>query len=634
MGINLYWLVPWTQTYYQGLTIHGVLNALVWTTWFITGFLTYVTVYSLNRNLRYGWIGTLGLVLMAVGLLVAAVPLLLDMATVLYTFYPPMQAHWAFYVGVTVMVVGSWVVGFSLYFTLGAWYKDNPGKRAPLQALMAVITMAMWQVATLGVAVEELFMLIPWSMGLVGGIDPQLARNFFWFTGHPLVYFWLLPAYLSWYTMLPKQAGGKLFSDPMARLAFFLFLALSIPLGFHHQYVDPGIAAGWKYLHAVLTYAVFFPSLLTAFNVYASLNLAGKARGGSGVFGWILKLPWGNPSVAAQLLAAILFIFGGIGGLINASYNMNLVVHNTAWIPGHFHLTVGSAVTLTFMGILYWLLPNLTGRKLWNDKVALAQAWTWFVGMIIFSRGMHLMGLLGAPRRTMLGAAIKADLYYNPDWNVPLLFVGIGGIILFISYVLFFTVVLVTAFASKKLPEAEIPQMPVAEAAARAETGPMWLSRWKPWLSVTVLLILLAYGPILFETIRTAEASSPAYPQYRVSSGAGSGTAGGTGAGGGNIGAGEEIFNENLIGVQAGCVTCHSLEPDVVLNGPSLAGLASRAGNTVDGQSAEEYITTSILNPNDHVVEGFDPGVMPASFADDLSEEQVRDLVAYLMTLE
>jgi cytochrome c oxidase subunit 1 len=190
---------------------------------------------------------------------------------------------------------------------------------------------------------------------------------------------------------------------------------------------------------------------------------------------------------------------------------MNLVIHNTAWVPGHFHLTVGSAVTLTFIGILYWLLPHLSGRKLWNDKVALAQAWAWFIGMAVFSRGMHLAGLLGAPRRTMLGAAIKADVFFNSDWRVPLLFVGVGGVILFVSFILLYVTVLGTIFAGQKLPEAEIPDMPVAEAISRPEAGPMWLSQWKPWLAVTVALIVVAYGPILYEAVRTAEATSPGF---------------------------------------------------------------------------------------------------------------------------
>ncbi len=508
MGINLYsYIEPVFKSYYHGLTLHGVLNAEVFTTWFIVGFLTFTTTRSLNRNLRYPWISWLALILMTVGLLMAAVPLLLNMATVLYTFYPPMQASPFFYIGVTIMVVGSWVAGYSLYFTLAAWYKENKGKRAPLTALMSVITMAMWQIATLGVAVEELAMLIPWSLGLIEGVDPQLARNFFWFTGHPLVYFWLLPAYVSWYTMLPKQAGGKLFSDPLARLAFWLFLALSVPLGFHHQFADPGIAPGWKLLHSVLTYLVFVPSLLTAFNLFASLNIAGKARGGKGFISWVLKLPWGDPSVASQLLAAILFLVGGIGGLINASYNMNLVVHNTTWVPGHFHTTVGSAVTLTFIGIAYWLIPHLSGRKLWSKKLGLVQAWLWFGGMLLFSRGLHLMGIWGAPRRTMLGAAA----YIPADWKAPLAFVGIGGSILYISACVFFFNALMTVFAGKKLPVEEIPDMPVADAVSGPEVGPIWLSRWKPWLAATAAIILVAYGPILVEAIRISEWTSPGF---------------------------------------------------------------------------------------------------------------------------
>ena len=68
----------------------------------------------------------------------------------------------------------------------------------------------LWLLATLGVAAEMLFQLIPWSLGLVERVDPMLARTLFWFFGHPLVYFWILPAYTIWYTVLPREAGGKL----------------------------------------------------------------------------------------------------------------------------------------------------------------------------------------------------------------------------------------------------------------------------------------------------------------------------------------------------------------------------------------------------------------------------------------
>jgi cytochrome c oxidase subunit 1 len=508
-GLDLYqYLEPiGLDDYYKGLTAHGVLNALVWTTFFITGFLTVTTIVGLRRPLRYPKLNQVGFWMMVVGLVMAAVPILAGWASVLYTFYPPLEASWSFYLGLTLVVVGSWIEGYGFFFTFAAWRKENPGVRTPFITFGGLITMAMWQIATLGIAAEILTMLLPFAFGLTSGTDPSLGRTFFWFTGHPLVYFWLLPAYISWYGMLPKQAGGKLFSDSLARLAFWLFLLLSIPVGFHHQFVDPGIPTGWKAIHAALTYGVAFPSMLTLFTVVASLEYAASRRGGKGLFGWIRALPWDNPSVSAQLLAGILFMFGGIGGITNASYDVNLVVHNTAWIPGHFHLTVATAVTLSFMGISYWLVPHLTGKPLWKPKWALVQTWLWFVGMIIFSNAMHVLGLLGAPRRTELGTAP----YVPDEWNGHLLRVSIGGAILLVSVIMYIVTMVRTATQKERVTVGAEVEIPIAESLRDPQLTPLWLDTWKPWIIGTVLLIVLAYGPQLYEQISNASFSSPGF---------------------------------------------------------------------------------------------------------------------------
>lgn len=493
------------NSYYQGLTIHGVLNALVWTTFFIVGFLTFATVHSLKRDLTHPKVNLASFIIMVIGLLMAAVPILMNLATVLYTFYPPLKASSLFYIGLTLVVIGSWVGGYGLYFTYAAWRKENPSVTTPFIALASLITMVMWQFATLGIAAEMLTLTIPWALGFVDTVDPQLARTFFWFTGHPLVYFWLLPAYVSWYGMIPKQAGGKLFSEQLARLVFWLFLLLSIPVGLHHQYLDPGVPQGWKLVHAVLTYSLFIPSMLTAFNVIASLEIGGRARGGTGLVGWIRALPYDDPSFTAQNLAMILFAFGGVGGLTNASYNLNLVIHNTMWIPGHFHLTVGSAATLSFFGIAYWLVPKLSNKPLWNRKVALWQAWTWFVGMVLMSNGLHILGLnFGSPRRTMLGVAP----YASPDWQPLLIEAAIGGIILGISGLLFYTNMLGTVLSKKTLTEPI--EMPVAEPLEVRPT-PAWLDTWRPWVYATLLLIVIAYGPLLYYLISNLNLTSPGF---------------------------------------------------------------------------------------------------------------------------
>ena len=507
-GLDLYPQFDWlVNSYYQGLSLHGVLNALIWTTFFITGFLTLALTKGLGRSLKYPVINWVGFLMMVVGLVSAAVPLLGDTATVLYTFYPPMQASSLFYIGLTLVVVGSWIEGLGMYLTFYGWRKDNPHVRSPFVAFASVITMALWQVATLGVAAEILVLLLPWSLGFVTGVDPALARTLFWFFGHPLVYFWLLPAYLSWYAMLPKQVGGKMFSDSLARLSFWLFLILSTPVGFHHQFTDPGIPGGWKLIHSALTYGVAFPSFLTLFTVVASLEYGARKRGGKGLLGWIRALPWTDPSVNAQLLAGILFLFGGIGGIMNASYSVNLALHNTAWIPGHFHLTVASAATMTFWGISYWLVPYVTGKPLWKPKVALVGNWVYFFGMLIFSNAMHTVGLLGAPRRTPLGIAP----YIPTEWSGHLWRIGLGGTIMYIGAMLIIVVVGVTAFRRKRFVDGEGIAIPIAESIRDPQLTPLWLDRWKPWLIAVVVLILLAYGPQLFEMVTNIQNTSPGF---------------------------------------------------------------------------------------------------------------------------
>lgn len=502
-GLDLYpFFAPVIKGYYHGLTIHGVLNVLVFTTFFIMGFLTFITTRAFDLPLASRRLGWATFWLMVGGLVIAAIPLVANAATVMFTFYPPLQAHWAFYVGLTLVVVGTWLVMINLVLTQRAWRARHPEERTPLAAFMALVTLIMWTIASVGLAAEMLFMLIPWSLGWISGTDALLARVLFWYTGHPIVYFWLLPAYISWYTLVPRQAGGRLFSDPLARTSFILFLLLSTPIGFHHQYTDPGIHEGWKLVHAFLTFTVFFPSLLTFFNVVASLESGARARGGRGLVAWFGRLPWGDPSVAAQVLAMLLFAFGGVGGLINASFSLNLVVHNTAWMPGHLHLTVGTAVTLTFIGITYWLVPVVSGRALWSRRLAQAQVWLWFIGMVVFSNSLHRLGFMGMPRRTAIGASA----YLQPEWRAVLPLVGIGGTLLFVSGILYFLNLVLTVWRSRA-PAPEFPGF--AMAMSGAEHAPAIFDRWRPWVALAIVLILIAYGPSVARLVLTTPLDAP-----------------------------------------------------------------------------------------------------------------------------
>jgi nitric oxide reductase subunit C len=97
--------------------------------------------------------------------------------------------------------------------------------------------------------------------------------------------------------------------------------------------------------------------------------------------------------------------------------------------------------------------------------------------------------------------------------------------------------------------------------------------------------------------------------------------------------AGKSLFEQATIGNTAGCKTCHSLEAGAIIVGPSLAGISARAGSTVPGLSAGEYLRQSILEPDAYVVENFPASVMPNVWSMELSEEQIDQLVEYLLTI-
>jgi cytochrome c oxidase subunit 1 len=492
--------------YYISVTAHGVLMALVFTTFFIMGLGYALAQESLGRIIGRGlaWIAfALGLV----GSVAAAVTILRGQSSVLYTFYPPMKAHPLFYIGATLLIVASWIWGGVIIASYRSWRREHTGVPAPLSIHGMLATIILWYLATAGLAVEVLAMLIPWSLGLVGKIDPELARSLFWWFGHPLVYFWLMPAYVLWYTVLPRVAGGKLFSDPLGRMVFILFVVLSVPVGFHHQFVDPGISSGWKLFHTVTTYGVLYPSFVTAFTIIASLEVAGRMKGARGLFDWIGRLPWGDPFFASVALAMIAFIFGGFGGAINAAYAMNSMVHNTAWIQGHFHVTLGTTVALTFMGATYWLLPSLLGRELRLLPLARIQPYLWFVGVALFSASYHIAGLRGLPRR-VYSASLTGE--YGASWHGLTRLAALGALILFLSALSFVTVVVSTWIGGKKI---QPPAFEFASPLRPATTLGIW-DRYGLWTVLAVLLVAVAYGYPLLHLLAHPRYGSPPFQPF------------------------------------------------------------------------------------------------------------------------
>lgn len=99
---------------------------------------------------------------------------------------------------------------------------------------------------------------------------------------------------------------------------------------------------------------------------------------------------------------------------------------------------------------------------------------------------------------------------------------------------------------------------------------------------------------------------------------------------------GESLYNKTVIGAGSapGCITCHSLDTGVTLVGPSHAGLGAKASEIIPETSAEAYLEESIVDPDRHVTGGFTEGVMYSNYGKELSDQEIADLVAFLITLK
>ena len=474
--------------YFRSVTLHGVSMAFVLTTFFIMGFGYYVAETALKRpipGMRLAWVSFgMGVV----GTLMAALSVISGNASVLFTFYPPLTATPWFYIGLVLVVVASWIWAILMIVAMREWRTANPGQAVPLAMFGTVANAVMWLWTTVGVSAELLFQVIPAAFGWNAMVDVGLSRTLFSWTLHAIVYFWLLPSYVAFYTMAPRAAGGRLYSDTMGRIAFVLFLLYSLPVGLHHLFMDPEHSNGFKFLQMFLTALVSIPTLLTVFTITASMEIAGRMRGGTGLLGWVKTLPWDRPMMLATGLAFFMLFFGGGGGLINMSYGMNAMVHNTSWVTAHFHLIFGGTVVIMYFAIAYAIWPSLTGRGFPSARPLLLQLWLWFVGMMVMTLPWHYLGLQGQWRR------VAAFDYANPtiaSWGPWVIVSLVGGIILAVSALLF---VYNLAMLHRRGIAGGGAPVQYAQAVHPPGRLPSSLNGFGLWNILVAVLMLAAYG--------------------------------------------------------------------------------------------------------------------------------------------
>jgi cytochrome c oxidase subunit 1 len=498
------------NAYYASVTLHGTAMAYVVTTFFAMGFGYAVAATSLGRPIRGATAAWIGFGICLTGTLMAVAAILSGRASVLYTFYPPLFGSVWYYLGATLLIGGSMIWVVLMVINMMAWKRDHPGQPVPLAMFAITATALLWAWAASGVELEMMGVVLPRAFGFTSQIDAGLARMLFSVTLHAIVYFWLMPAYIAFYTLVPQAAGGRLYSDTMGRLTFIMFLLFSVPVGIHHLFADPEVSVGFKFLQSFLTFLVALPTLLTVFSICASLEIAGRHRGGRGLLGWIPALPWKEPMILAVGLSLVMLGLGGGGGLINMAYSMNSMVHNTAWIPAHFHLIFGGAVVIMYFAVAYEMWPRITGKPLRSKWLARWQLWLWFWGMMITSIPWHITGLMGQPRRVAIFDF--SDPLLAPMVPLAVLSV-IGGFILLASAFLFIFVLIRSQIGEAVLPE----PLRYALAVNPPVRVPRSLNGFALWNAILLVFMIVTYGYPIAQFF-TLKSSVPVYEVTRQSS--------------------------------------------------------------------------------------------------------------------
>ncbi|MFN0183578.1 MAG: cbb3-type cytochrome c oxidase subunit I, partial [Aquabacterium sp.] len=216
---------------------------------------------------------------------------------------------------------------------------------------------------------------------------------------------------------------------------YILFLQLASA---HHLLADPGVSTAWKVVNtSYFMYFAVLASMLHGLTIPGAMEVAQRQKGYTrGLYEWLRKAPWGNPTFSGVFISLIGFGFlGGISGVMMGTEQLNMIIHNTIYVPGHFHATVVIGTTLTFMALTYYLIPVLFKREMINPGLARWQPYLFGFSMYAFALVMMGAGTLGVSRRHWDMAFQGAAMAYEWPGAAYLMMgmVGLFGMVAIVS---------------------------------------------------------------------------------------------------------------------------------------------------------------------------------------------------------
>lgn len=390
------------QMFYQVLTGHGIVTLLVWVIFFEIALLYFCSAVLLRCRLAMPRMAWLAFALMVIGAATTAVSILQGGSSVMMTSYVPMPAAPHFYLGLILFAVGALIGTFIFFGTLVIARDERSYEGSVPLVTFGALTAAIIAVFTIASGAIILIPTFLWSVGYISEIDPLMYRLIWWGMGHSSQQINVAAQVAVWYAIAAIVFGARPMSEKVSRGAFLLYIMFISIASAHHLLVDPGVGSEWKIFNtSYAMYLAVLASLVHGLTVPGSIEVAQRMKGlNRGLFEWLRKAPWGNPVFSGMFLSLVGFGFiGGISGVVMGVEQINFLVHNTIYVPGHFHGTVALGTTLAFMAFSFWLVPLLFRRELIWPRLAKWQPWLFGIGTGLQAMFMMGAGTLGVSRR-------------------------------------------------------------------------------------------------------------------------------------------------------------------------------------------------------------------------------------------
>jgi len=450
-------LLP-ADLFYQVLTGHGINALIFWIIFFEMAVLYFASSTLLRCRLaapRWAWAG---FALMIIGAVMNNVAVLQGNSSVMMTSYAPMQAAPHFYLGLILFAVGA-LIGCCIFLGTLVIAKDEQTYEGSVPlvtfgALTACI-IAVFTIASGAIILVPTFL---WSIGYINHIDAEMYRVIWWGMGHSSQQINVAAHVSIWYLIVGVLFGARPMSEKVSRSAFLLYILFLQLASAHHILVDPGISSEWKVFNtSYAMYLAVLASMIHGLTIPGAMEVAQRSKGYTkGMFEWLRKAPWGNPVFSGFFFSLIIFGFiGGITGVVMGTEQINLIIHNTIYVPAHFHATVAVGTTLAFMAITYLLIPVLFRRALFLPWMAKLQPYVFSAGMTMMILFLLGAGTLGVSRRhwdmDFTGAMLSFE--YPGTAYLMMAIGGIGGVLGVLGGAMYLIVTVGSLIFGKKLDQ-------------------------------------------------------------------------------------------------------------------------------------------------------------------------------------